>query len=84
MRLGEASSVLISLRLSGVDPGLNNPTNSANATTNVTRRLTGTAYDPIREIAGADEIVRNALRNRCIVIGHSVIRVCTIVSPRGR
>ena len=81
MRFSEASNVIMSLCLTGVDVASSSPSARAMATTDVTRRLTGTAYGPIRENAGADEIVCNALQNRCNVIARSGIRVCTICQP---
>src|ERR1700738_2165213 len=81
MRFSDASSVLISLCLTGVDFVPSTPTPRAIATTNVTRRLTGTAYDSIRENAGVDEIVCKVLPNRCNVIAHSEFRLCTIFQP---
>src|SRR6185312_9720237 len=81
MRFSEASNVSMSLCLTVVDVASSRPSSTAVETTNVTRRLTGTAYGPIRENAGADEIVHNALQKRCIVIVHSGIRLCTIGQP---
>src|SRR3954469_9671173 len=81
MRFSDASNVTMSLSLTVVDPALARPTSRPIETTNVTRRLTGTAYGPIRQNAGVDENVRNALHNRCIVIAHSGIRLCSIRQP---
>src|SRR4029077_15255880 len=44
---------------------LSMPTTRAIATTTVTSRFTGTAYDPTREKVGVDQIVHNVLRNCC-------------------
>src|SRR6201991_2386033 len=81
MRLSDDSSVTMSLCLTGVECAPSTPNSTVIATTNGTRRLTGTAYDPTLGNAGVDEIVLNALHNRRIVVGRSRIRLCTIGQP---
>src|SRR5690242_2705622 len=81
MRFSEASDDTMSLCLTVVDPALTMPMSRAIATANVTRRLTGTAYGPISKNACADEIVRKALFNCCIVIADSGIGLCTMTQP---
>src|SRR5215217_4244618 len=64
----------VALCLTGIDRALSMPATKPIATTTVTRRLTGTAYDPTREKVGDDRIVHNALQNRCFIKGRSSIR----------